>query len=82
MPEMANIGGAIRPVTLSGMHSVTVTHQTTIQSIVPRASCGANAGRELLSGATLAILGGMGNRMLATNSKAPRTRPMFSFLAT
>jgi hypothetical protein len=71
------MSGAIMPVIPSGTHSV--THQTTIHNIVPRANCGANVGREL-SIAAFAILVGTGIKIVATNSKGPTISPIFSFL--
>jgi hypothetical protein len=65
------------PVIPRGTHSV--THQTTIQNIVPRANCGANVGRKL-SIAAFAMLVGTGIKIVATNSKGPAISPMFSFL--
>ncbi len=77
MPEIVNITGASMPVIPNGTHSV--THQTTIHNIVPRASCGENAGTDLFN-AALAMLSGRGIRIVATNSKGPTISPMFSFL--
>jgi hypothetical protein len=77
IPETANMSGASMPVIPSGTHSV--THQTTIQNIVPRANCGANVGREL-SIAAFAMLVGTGIKIVATNSKGPTISPIFSFL--
>ena len=76
MPESVNIIGATNPVIPRGTHSV--THHTTIHSIIPRASCGENAGRDLLE-ATSAMLDGEGTRIMPTKRIGPRTRPMFSF---
>jgi hypothetical protein len=77
MPEIANMIGASIPVIPSGTHSV--IHHTTIQSIVPRANCGANVGTEL-STAAFAMLLGTGVKIMATNSKGRTMSPMFSFL--
>src|SRR5918995_4092444 len=77
IPEIVNMSGASIPVIPSGTHSV--THQITIQSIVPRANCGANVGRDL-SIAAFAMLVGTGIKIVATNSKGPTISPMFSFL--
>jgi hypothetical protein len=71
------MSGASIPVIPSGTHSV--THQTTIHNIVPRANCGANVGREL-SIAAFAMLVGTGIKIVATNSKGPTISPTFSFL--